>query len=138
MERTLVIIKPDAVQAGHIGEIISVYERAGLRIEYAHMAQLSVERASAFYAEHKGKDFYDGLIEFMTSGRCLILVVAGENAVARVRHLNGATDPREAAEGTIRARFGSELPRNAVHASESLAAAEREIAFFFPGVSARG
>ena len=131
IERTLSIIKPDAVAKNAIGEILSRFERSGLRIVAAKMLRLSEAGAGGFYAEHKGRPFYPALIEFMTSGPVLVQVLEGENAVARNRELMGATNPKEAAPGTIRADFASSIDANAVHGSDSPASAAREIAYFF-------
>ncbi len=132
-ERTLAIVKPDCLAEGHAGECLSAWETAGTRLVGARVVRLCREVAAAFYAEHKGKSFFEGLLDYMTSGP--ILALEGENAVAVVRTTNGATDPAEAAEGTLRRRFGSHVSRNAVHASATLADAEREVAFFFPSLA---
>ena len=131
IERTLSIIKPDAVSKNVIGEIYSRFEKAGLKIVAAKMLQLDDESAGGFYAEHKGKGFYADLIEFMTSGPVMVQVLEGENAVALNRELMGATNPAEAAEGTIRADFANSIDANAVHGSDSLSSAEREVSYFF-------
>ncbi|MCG3170628.1 MAG: Nucleoside diphosphate kinase [Pseudomonadales bacterium] len=131
IERTLSIIKPDAVAKNAIGEILSRFEKNGLRIVAAKMLRLGEAAAGGFYAEHKGRPFYPALIEFMTSGPVLVQVLEGENAVARNRELMGATNPKEAAPGTIRADFASSIDANAVHGSDSSASAAREIAYFF-------
>ncbi|MEM8499320.1 MAG: nucleoside-diphosphate kinase [Pseudomonadota bacterium] len=131
VERTLSIIKPDAVAKNAIGEIISRFEHGGLRVVAAKMLQLSNERAGGFYAEHEGKPFFDPLMEFMTSGPVVVQVLEGENAIARNRELMGATNPKEADAGTIRADFAESIDANAVHGSDSPASAEREIGYFF-------
>ena len=131
IERTLVIIKPDAVQRNLIGEILRRIEAGGFRIVQMGMLRLTREQAVAFYAVHNGKPFYEPLIEFMTSGPCVPVAVEGEKAVLRLRELVGATDPAEAATGTLRKEFGENGRRNGVHASDSPDTAEREIAFFF-------
>lgn len=131
IERTLSIIKPDAVAKNAIGEILSRFEKSGLRIVAAKMLRLSEADAGGFYAEHKGRPFYPALIGFMTSGPVLVQVLEGENAVARNRELMGATNPQEAAPGTIRADFASTIDANAVHGSDSPVSAVREIAYFF-------
>lgn len=131
IERTLSIIKPDAVAKNAIGEILSRFEKNGLRIVAAKMLRLSEADAGGFYAEHKGRPFYPALIGFMTSGPVLVQVLEGENAVARNRELMGATNPQEAAPGTIRADFASTIDANAVHGSDSPVSAAREIAYFF-------
>lgn len=131
VERTLSIIKPDAVAKNVIGEIISRFENGGLRVVAAKMLQLSNERAGGFYAEHEGKPFFEPLMEFMTSGPVIVQVLEGENAIARNRELMGATNPKEADAGTIRADFAESIDANAVHGSDSPASAEREIGYFF-------
>ena len=131
VERTLSIIKPDAVGKNHIGEIYARFEAAGLRIVAARMLRLSEEVAGGFYAEHRERPFFPALIEFMTSGPVIVQVLEGENAVALNRELMGATNPKDAAAGTIRADFASSIDANAVHGSDSTASAAREIAYFF-------
>jgi nucleoside-diphosphate kinase len=131
IERTLSIIKPDAVAKNAIGEIYARFEKAGLRIVAARMRRLSVAEASGFYAEHRERGFFPALIEFMTSGPVVVQVLEGENAVAKNRELMGATNPKEAAAGTIRADFASSIDANAVHGSDSPQSAAREIAYFF-------
>ena len=131
VERTLSIIKPDAVGKNHIGEIYARFEAAGLRIVAARMLRLSDEVAGGFYAEHRERPFFPALIEFMTSGPVIVQVLEGENAVALNRELMGATNPKDAAAGTIRADFASSIDANAVHGSDSTASAAREIAYFF-------
>ena len=132
VERTLSIIKPDAVAKNVIGEIYSRFERAGLRIVAAKMTWLARPDAEGFYAVHRGKPFFDGLIEFVTSGPVMIQVLEGENAIAKNRDLMGATDPRKAAPGTIRADFARNIDANAVHGSDGADTAKAEIAYFFP------
>ena len=131
IERTLSIIKPDAVAKNVIGEIYSRFEKAGLRIVAARMLRLSEATAGGFYAEHRGRGFFPALIEFMTSGPVVVQVLEGANAVARNRELMGATNPKEAAPGTIRADFAQTIDANAVHGSDSPQSAAREIAYFF-------
>ena len=131
IERTLSIIKPDAVAKNVIGEIYTRFEQAGLKIVASKMMQLTDETAGGFYAEHQGKGFYDDLIEFMTSGPVVIQVLEGENAVLLNRELMGTTNPAEAAPGTIRSDFAQSIDANAVHGSDSTASAEREISYFF-------
>ena len=131
IERTLSIIKPDAVGKDVIGEIYTRFEQAGLKIIAARMKQLNREQAEQFYAVHRGRPFFDGLVQFMTSGPVMIQVLEGENAIARNRQLMGATNPREAAPGTIRADFAESIEANAVHGSDATATAEIEIACFF-------
>ena len=130
-ERTLSIIKPDAVGKNVIGEIYTRFESAGLRIAASRMMQLSDSTAGGFYAEHKGRPFYDDLVKFMTSGPVVVQVLEGEGAIAKNRDLMGATNPQEAAAGTIRADFATTIDANAVHGSDSPGSAAREIAYFF-------
>lgn len=130
-ERTLSIIKPDAVAKNVIGEIYSRFEKAGLRIVAAKMQHLSKEQAEGFYAEHKERPFFADLVTFMTSGPVMVQVLEGEGAIAKNRELMGATNPKEAAAGTIRADFAESIDANAVHGSDSAASAEREVAYFF-------
>ena len=131
VERTLSIIKPDAVAKNVIGEIYNRFEKAGLKIVAAKMLQLNDESAGGFYAEHKGKGFYNDLIEFMTSGPVVVQVLEGENAVTLNRELMGATNPAEADPGTIRADFAKSIDANAVHGSDSSTSAAREVSYFF-------
>ncbi len=131
IERTLSIIKPDAVAKNVIGEIYSRFEKAGLKIVAAKMLQLDDKSAGGFYAEHEGRSFFGDLIEFMTSGPVMVQVLEGENAVATNRELMGATNPTEAAAGTIRADFAVSIDANAVHGSDSTTSAEREVSYFF-------
>lgn len=131
MQQTLSIIKPDAVGNGYIGKIIDRFESNGLRIAAAKKIQLSVEDASKFYAVHKDRPFFGELVEFMTSGPVVVMVLEGENAVNKNRELMGATNPKEAAKGTIRADFAKSIDANAVHGSDSLENAKIEIEFFF-------
>src|SRR5690606_32593163 len=125
------IIKPDAVSKNHVGEICARFEKAGLKIVALKMLQLSRDQAEGFYAEHKGRPFFDSLVTFMTSGPVCVQVLSGENAVLLNRDLMGATDPQKAAAGTIRADFASTIDANAVHGSDSPTSAAREIAYFF-------
>jgi nucleoside-diphosphate kinase len=131
VERTLSIIKPDAVAKNVIGEIYTAFEKAGLRIVAARMMHLSKEQAGEFYAVHKERPFYNDLVSFMTSGPVMVQVLEGENAVLAHRDVMGATNPAEAAEGTIRKRFASSIDENACHGSDATATAAQEIAFFF-------
>ena len=131
VERTLSIIKPDAVAKNVIGEIYSRFEKNGLKIVAAKMLRLDAIKAGGFYQEHKERPFFPALIEFMTSGPVMVQVLEGENAVAKNRELMGATNPKEAAAGTIRADFAETIDANAVHGSDSLQSAAREIAYFF-------
>jgi len=131
VERTLSIVKPDAVARNIIGEIYSRFEKNGLTIVAAKMMRLTEEQAKGFYAEHEGKPFFGDLVAYMTSGPVVVQVLEGENAIARNRELMGATNPAEAAPGTIRADFAESVEANAVHGSDSPASAEREIGYFF-------
>ena len=128
---TLSIIKPDATQKNVIGKIYSRYEEAGLKIAAAKMTQLSREQAEGFYAVHKERPFFKDLVEFMLTGPVMIQVLFGENAISKNRDLMGATNPKEAAPGTIRADFADSIDANAVHGSDSEETAKQEIAFFF-------
>lgn len=130
-ERTLSIIKPDAVAKNVIGEIYTRFEKAGLTIVASKMLHLSQEQAEGFYAEHKGRPFFEPLVEFMTSGPVMVQVLEGEGAILKNRELMGATNPQEAAAGTIRADFAQSIDANAVHGSDSEASAAREVAYFF-------
>jgi len=130
-ERTLSIIKPDAVAKNVIGEIYSRFEKADLKIVAAKMIHLTQEQAEGFYAEHKERPFFNDLVAFMTSGPVVVQVLEGEGAILKNRDLMGATNPKEAAAGTIRADFASSIDANAVHGSDSAASAEREVAYFF-------
>ena len=133
-ERTLSIIKPDAVVKNAIGQIYARFEAAGLRIVAARMVHLPRERAETFYAVHRERPFYGELIEFMTSGPCMVQVLEGEDAIAKNREVMGATNPSDAAPGTIRADFAVEVTENAVHGSDGPETAKSEIEFFFgPG-----
>lgn len=131
VERTLSIIKPDAVGKNIIGKIYSRFETNGLQIAASKMLRLSDELAGGFYAEHRERPFFPALIEFMTSGPVVVQVLEGEGAIAKNRDLMGATNPQEAAEGTIRADFATSIDANAVHGSDSPESAAREIAYFF-------
>ena|SRR5688572_19412091 len=132
VERTLSIIKPDAVAKNVIGEIYARFERAGLKIVAARMMRLSRGDAEGFYAVHKGRPFFNDLVEFMISGPVMVQVLEGENAIVRNRDLMGATDPKKAAPGTIRADFAQSIDANAVHGSDGADTAQVEIAYFFP------
>lgn len=131
MQRTFSIIKPNAVEKNVIGAIYGRFEQAGFEIIAAKMVHLSHEQAAGFYAEHKGKPFFTGLVEFMTSGPIMLQVLAGKDAIQRYRDLMGATDPAKALAGTLRADYADSFTTNAVHGSDSVASAEREIVFFF-------
>lgn len=131
MEQTLSIIKPDAVESNHIGEIIARFEKAGLKIVATKMKHLSKEEAQGFYAVHAHRPFFQELVGFMISGPVLIMVLEGNQAIAKNRELMGATNPKEAKPGTIRADFAQSIDKNAVHGSDSAETARTEIAFFF-------
>ena len=131
IEHTLSIIKPDAVAKNATGEIVSRFEKAGLCIVASRMERLSEEKAKGFYAEHEGRPFFNDLVEFMTSGPVVVQVLEGENAILRNRELMGATNPKEADAGTIRADFAESIDANAVHGSDAPESAAREIAYFF-------
>jgi len=131
IERTISIIKPDAVAKNVIGEIYARFEKAGLKIVAAKMMHLTKEQAGEFYAVHKERPFYGELIEYMTSGPIMVQVLEGENAIAKNREVMGATNPKEAAPGTIRADFANDITENAVHGSDAPETAAVEIAFFF-------
>ena len=131
VERTFSIIKPDAVAKNVIGEITTRFEQAGLRIVASKQVQLSEREAGGFYAEHSARGFFKDLVAFMVSGPVVVQVLEGENAIAKNRELMGATNPQEAAAGTIRADFAVSIDENAVHGSDSEASAAREIAYFF-------
>jgi nucleoside-diphosphate kinase len=132
VERTLSIIKPDAVAKNVIGKIYSRFETNGLKIIAARMAWLSEQEAGGFYAVHKERPFYKDLVKFMTSGPVMIQVLEGDNAIAKNRDLMGATDPKKAAQGTIRADFAESIDANAVHGSDGPDTAKVEVAYFFP------
>lgn len=131
VECTLSIIKPDAVAKSVIGQIYSRFEQAGLNVIAAKMTQLSRQQAEGFYAEHKDRSFFNDLVNFMTSGSVMIQVLKGENAILKHRDIMGATNPKEAAPGTIRADFADSIDANAVHGSDSAESAIKEIAYFF-------
>lgn len=130
-QRTLSIIKPDAVAKNVIGEIVSRFEKAGLQVVAAKMLHLSKEQAEGFYAEHKERGFFGDLVGFMTSGPVVVQVLEGDDAIAKNRDLMGATNPQDAAPGTIRADFAQSIDANAVHGSDSPESAEREVGYFF-------
>lgn len=135
IERTLSIIKPDAVAKNVIGRIYQRFEDAGLRIIASRMVHLSAREAGEFYAVHREKPFFAGLVEFMTSGPVMVQVLEGEGAILKNRELMGATDPKKAAPGTIRADFADSIDANAVHGSDAPETAAVEVAFFFPGLN---
>ena len=132
LERTLSIIKPDAVKKNVIGQIVARFEAAGLRVVAARMMFLSRAEAEGFYAVHRGRPFFGDLVAFMTSGPVLVQVLEGDSAIAKNRELMGATDPKKAAKGTIRADFAESIDANAVHGSDAPDTAKTEIAYFFP------
>ena len=134
-ERTLSIIKPDAVAKNVIGKIVSRFEDAGLKIVAAKLVQLSRAEAEQFYAVHKERPFFKDLVEFMISGPVMIQALEGENAILKNRELMGATDPKKAAPGTIRADFADSIDANAVHGSDAPETAKVEVSFFFPGMN---
>src|SRR5215475_13073664 len=135
VERTLSIIKPDAVAKNVIGQILARFEKAGLKIVAARMMHLSRAEAEGFYAVHKERPFFGDLVKFMISGPVLVQVLEGENAVAKNRELMGATDPKKADKGTIRADFADSIDANAVHGSDAPETAAVEVSFFFPGLN---
>jgi nucleoside-diphosphate kinase len=134
IERTLAIVKPDAVAAGHAWPILARLERAGFRIVALRMRDLSRAQAEAFYHVHRERPFFAGLCAFMSSGPCITMVLERENAIAHLREIMGATDPAKAAPGTIRKDFATSVERNAVHGSDARETAAFEIGYFFPGV----
>ena len=136
--RTLAIIKPDAIASGKSGAILAHLQREGFTVRAARLARLSTAQAGAFYEVHRGRPFYDDLVAFMTSGPCLPMALERADAVAHYRAVIGATDPAEAAEGTVRKLFAESKGRNAVHGSDSDENAAREIAFFFPEAELAG
>jgi len=135
IERTLSIIKPDAVAKNVIGKIVSRFEAAGLKIVAAKLVHLSRSEAERFYAVHKERPFFKDLVEFMVSGPVFVQVLEGDDAIAKNRDLMGATDPKKAAAGTIRADFADSIDANAVHGSDACETAENEVAFFFAGLN---
>ncbi|MDA8169141.1 MAG: nucleoside-diphosphate kinase [Nitrospiraceae bacterium] len=138
VERTLSIVKPDAVKAGHTGDIISMFERAGLKVAALKMLHLTPDEAKGFYIVHKERPFYGDLTKFMSEGPIVVLVLEGEDAIKMVRDIMGATNPKNAAPGTIRALFAADIERNAVHGSDSEKSAAYEIPFFFPSIEIMG
>jgi len=135
MERTLILIKPDAFARGLTGEIIGRFERKGLRLAAINQLTMTRELAERHYAEHDGKPFFDGLVEFITSGPLISLVLEGEQAIGAARQMIGATDPLKASPGSIRGEYAVLLRHNLVHGSDSSESAEREIGLFFPGLN---
>ncbi len=131
MERTLSIIKPDGVAKGLIGEVIKRFEKAGLKIVAMKMIHMSKKEAEGFYAVHRGKPFYNSVTDFMSSGPCVVLILEGPNAIAKNRELMGATNPKDAAPGTIRREYASNIERNIVHGSDAPETAAYEMGYFF-------
>lgn len=134
IERTLTIIKPDAVKAGHIGDIIKIFEANQFRVVAARVVSLSRPQAEGFYAVHRGKRFFDSLTAFMSSGPAIPMVLEGEGVIARLREVMGATDPEQAAPGTIRKLYAAGIEANCVHGSDAPETAAFEIGYFFPGI----
>lgn len=134
MERTLSIVKPDGVKKNLIGEVIKRFEQQGLRIAAMRMLRMSIDDAKGFYIVHKERPFYDSLTSFMSEGPVVVMVVEGENAINKVRQIMGATNPKDAAPGTIRADFASDIEHNIVHGSDSKESAAFEIPYFFPAL----
>ncbi|MGP1534819.1 MAG: nucleoside-diphosphate kinase [Dialister pneumosintes] len=135
VEKTLVLVKPDGVKKHICGEVISRFERKGLALHAIKLIEVSMELAKRHYGEHEGKPFFQGLIDFITSGKVLAIVVEGENAIAAVRQINGATDPLKAVPGSIRGDFATSIDENIVHASDAPETAAREIGLWFPELS---
>ncbi len=135
IERTLTIIKPDAVAAGHIGDIIKLFEAQKFRIVTARLVNLSKKEAEGFYAVHRSKGFFESLTNFMSSGSALVMVLEAENAIKRLREVMGATNPANAAPGTIRKLYAASIESNAVHGSDAPETAAYEISYFFPGMN---
>jgi nucleoside-diphosphate kinase len=138
VERTLSIIKPDAVAKNVIGQIVARFEAAGLKVVASRMTHLSQREAEAFYAVHKARPFFADLVKFMVSGPVVVQVLEGESAIAKNRELMGATDPKKAEKGTIRADFADSIDANAVHGSDAPETAAVEVAFFFPAMAVYG
>ena len=135
VEKTLVLVKPDGVKKHICGDVISRFERKGLALHAIKLIEVSMELAKRHYGEHEGKPFFQGLIDFITSGKVLAMVVEGENAIAAVRQINGATDPLKAVPGSIRGDFATSIDENIVHASDAPETAAREIGLWFPELS---
>jgi nucleoside-diphosphate kinase len=133
LERTFGIVKPDAVAAGAIGGVIDLIEKSHLKVVGLRYLKMSQEQAQGFYAVHKARPFFGDLVKFMTSGPCVVMALEGENAVAKYREAMGATDSKKAAAGTIRAKYGTDIEKNAVHGSDSPDNAKIELGFFFTG-----
>ena len=138
MERTLAIVKPDAVERRHAGRILARIEDEGFRLVALRMARLTLRDAEGFYAVHRERPFFGDLTAFMSSGPCIVLVLEADNAISRWREIMGATDPAKAAEGTLRKQFATNIERNACHGSDAPETAAAEIAYFFPGVNLLG
>ncbi len=138
MERTLSIIKPDGVAKGLIGEVIRRFEKAGLRIAAMKMIHMSKKEAEGFYAVHRGKGFFNSLTDFMSSGPCVVMILEGEKVITRNRELMGATNPKDAAPGTIRREFASNIEQNIVHGSDAPETAAFEIGYFFNALEVCG
>ena len=138
MERTLAIIKPDAVEQRHAGRILARIEEEGFRLVALRMAHLTRREVEGFYAVHRERPFFDDLTAFMSSGPCIVLVLEAENAIYRWREIMGATDPAKAGEGTLRKQFATNIERNACHGSDAAQTAATEIAYYFPGVDLPG
>ena len=134
IERTLTIVKPDAVTAGHVGDIIKIFEANQFKIVSARLVNLTKKEAEGFYSVHRGKGFFESLTTFMSSGRALVMVLEGEGAIARLREVMGATNPANAAPGTIRKLYAADIEHNAVHGSDAPETAAFVIGYFFPGV----
>jgi len=134
VERTLTIIKPDAVEAGHIGDIIKIFEAHRFKIIAARLVNLTKKEAEGFYAVHRGKSFFESLTSFMSSGRALVIVLEGDGVIARLREVMGSTNPANAAPGTIRKLYAENIERNCVHGSDAVETAAYEISYFFPGI----
>ena len=133
LERTFGIVKPDAVAAGAIGGVLDLIEKSHLKVVGLRYLKMSQDQAQGFYAVHKARPFFGDLVKFMTSGPCVVLAIEGENAVAKYREVMGATDSKKAAPGTIRAKYGTDIEKNAVHGSDSPDNAKLELGFFFTG-----
>jgi nucleoside-diphosphate kinase len=134
IERTLTIIKPDAMEAGHVGDIIRIFEANRFTVLAAKIVRLSKREAEGFYAVHRARPFFDSLTTFMSSGRALVMVLEGENVIARLREVMGATNPAQALPGSIRKLYAASIERNSVHGSDAPETASLEISYFFPGV----
>jgi nucleoside-diphosphate kinase len=134
IERTLTIIKPDAVETGHIGDIIKIFETNQFRVVAARLVRLTQKEAEGFYAVHHGKGFFESLTAFMSSGPALVMVLEAEGAIARLRQVMGATNPAQAAPGTVRKLYAQSIERNAIHGSDASETAAFEIGYFFPGI----